>query len=176
MEKWKEINGYEGLYMISNYGNVKSLNYKNHGTEKILTPKKNNKGYFGVELFSNGIGKYFLVHRLVASAFVDNKENLPVVNHIDENKLNNNSENLEWCTYSYNTSYSLNKRKEIRGLKRKSKYNSKVLMKDFDGNVLSVFENISDVKDKLNFNYWSIRQCCMKNRKQAYGYKWEFVE
>ena len=93
-EIWKDVVGYEGLYEVSNFGNVRSLfRYK-----KQLRWDVANNRYATVQLFKNKIGKRLLVHRLVAEAFLPNPRNLPVVNHKDENKLNNNVDNLEWCT------------------------------------------------------------------------------
>lgn len=90
-EIWKNVVGYEGLYEISNLGRVKS----NCNGGRILKWNVSNNGYATVELFKNKKSKRVLVHRLVASAFIDNPNNLPQVNHIDENKLNNHVDNLE---------------------------------------------------------------------------------
>ena len=105
-EKWKSIEGYEGLYEISTMGRVKSIERKvKHRNsyitlrEKILKPGKNIKGYLFVVLCKNGKTKQILVHRLVCKAFLPNPDNLPEVNHKDENPLNNNVENLEFCTH-----------------------------------------------------------------------------
>ena len=114
-ELWKNIKGYEGLYQISNLGNVKSLSRKvqftnSHGTAvritktKILKPGKQGL-YLGVVLRKDGIGKSYYIHRLLAEHFIPNPNNLPEVNHKDENKFNNDLNNLEWCTHQYNSSY-----------------------------------------------------------------------
>ena len=100
MEEWRAVPGYEGLYMVSNIGNVKSL-IKN----KIIKYFINKKGYRLVSLSKNGIIKKFSVHRLVAQAFIPNPDNLPQVNHKDEDKTNNNVDNLEWCDAKYNNNY-----------------------------------------------------------------------
>lgn len=91
-EIWKPINGYEGLYEISNTGRVNSLI-----SGRILKTYPNNKGYLYVRLTKDGQHKAFSVHRLVANAFIPNTERMEQVNHIDGNKQNNYSENLEWC-------------------------------------------------------------------------------
>lgn len=110
IERFKNIEGYEGLYQVSNLGNVKSLNY---GKERILKPIKNGKGYLQVILCKNGKHKMYQVHRLVATVFLPNPNNLPCVNHKDENSLNNCLYNLEWCTYSYNNSYGTKNQRTI---------------------------------------------------------------
>ncbi len=115
-EIWRDIAGYEGLYQVSNLGRVKSLErttkrfngfkvceYKDGN--KILKQSKNYKGYLFVGLCKNGKEKKYKVHRLVAEAFIDNPNNLPQVNHKNENKECNISNNLEWCTNKYNCNY-----------------------------------------------------------------------
>lgn len=107
-EIWKDIEGYEGLYQVSNFGKVKSLNYKRQNKVKILKPSQTGKGAFkGQGYLSLHLkNKQFKVHRLVAEAFIPNKENKPQINHKDGNKLNNNSNNLEWCTNSENQKHA----------------------------------------------------------------------
>lgn len=114
IEEWKDIKGYEGYYQVSNTGKVKSLDRKvKHpkGGDKIVRGKScgeryNRVGYPEVVLFKEGEKKYQLIHRLVALTFVPNEENKPEVNHIDGNKINNNAENLEWCTSSENQQHA----------------------------------------------------------------------
>lgn len=101
-EIWKDIEGYEGIYMISSKGRVKSLKF---GKEKILKNLKNTCGYLFVSLCKNGKFKNYLIHRLVASAFIDNPNNLSQINHKDEDKTNNRIDNLEWCDSSYNINF-----------------------------------------------------------------------
>lgn len=111
-EVWKPIKGFEGLYEISNLGRVKSLpkytdskGYPQLRKEKFLKPGKTGKkrNYLAVVLNN---GKSYKVHRLVAEAFIPNPNNLPLVNHKDENPANNRVDNLEWCTNKYNSQYS----------------------------------------------------------------------
>lgn len=111
-EIWKDIDGFEGLYQVSNFGNVMSLNYGNRGYAKKLTPKFNNSGRLWVELLKGGKRKCMLVHRLVALAFIPNPNNFPQINHKDENPKNNFAFNLEWCTQSYNNHYSIERHPE----------------------------------------------------------------
>ena len=111
-EIWKDIKGYEQLYQISNFGRVRSLNktlknrfsfFKRNGI--ILNPLKLTKGYLGVRLYHQSKGETKRIHRLVAEAFIPNPDNLPCVNHKDENKENNCVDNLEWCSIEYNNNY-----------------------------------------------------------------------
>lgn len=116
MEEYKKINGFDG-YMVSNFGNVKSLErdvirkskfgkeYVYHLNEKILSKKIDSDGYELVNLYRNGKSETLKVHRLVAEAFVDNPNSFPIINHKDCDRKNNMADNLEWCNYSYNNSY-----------------------------------------------------------------------
>lgn len=109
-EIWKDIKNYEGLYKISNMGNVYSCI-----TNKLLKPSKNtHTKHLGVILRKNGKSKRFQIHRLVAEAFIPNPYNLPQVNHINEIQDDNRWFNLEWCTHQYNNKYSSHKLKGKR--------------------------------------------------------------
>lgn len=101
METWKPVVGYEGIYEVSNIGNI-----KNSKTNKILKQPKRS-GYPSVGMAKNKIAKNHRIHRLVAMAFIENPENKRCVNHKDGNKLNNNVENLEWCTHSENNYHAM---------------------------------------------------------------------
>ena len=109
---WKDIPGYEGLYQVSNTGKVRSLNYRGTGQTKILKQNITRYGYKTLALCKNGKDKRYFVHRLVAEAFIPNPNNLPYVNHKDEDKTNNAVWNLEWCTHEYNMNYgTINERR-----------------------------------------------------------------
>lgn len=94
-EEWRDINGYEGLYQVSNFGRVKSFH---RGTTKIIKPQINRKGYLNITMNKNGMQKTFRIHRLVAEMFILNTDCKPQVNHRDGHKLNNHVNNLEWVT------------------------------------------------------------------------------
>ena len=108
-----------GLYQVSSLGRVKSLNYMNTGKEKLKKPTLQKKcimkqgGYYQIQLYKNNKAKNFVVHRLVAEAFIPNPDDLPQVNHKDHNRLNNRVENLEWCTAKYNSNHKRNNRKPL---------------------------------------------------------------
>lgn len=114
-EIWKDIEGYEGLYQISNYGDVKSLDrdvYKSDGViqhrhERIMSKRENSDGYYMAKLTVDKVTKNIAIHRLVAKAFIPNPDNLPEVNHKDCNRKNNHVDNLEWCSHKYNVHYAI---------------------------------------------------------------------
>ena len=116
-EQWKTVRGYEGLYCVSNTGRVVALP-KNSRGERELKPC-NIRGYRNVKLVKNGIYKNHYVHRLVAEAFIENPNQLPEVNHKDENKTNNCVENLEWCDRKYNCNYGNGQQKRLGSVKLK---------------------------------------------------------
>lgn len=106
VEIWKDIQGYDGKYSVSNLGNVRSNCY---GKVRLLKPMLSAgryNGYLMVTLYKDSVGKKVKVHRLVAEAFIPNPNRLPVINHKDEDRTNNRADNLEWCTIAYNTTYN----------------------------------------------------------------------
>lgn len=128
METWKDIDGYEGYYQVSDLGRVKSLPRKdrlgrNHKGRTLKPFSDNNKGYLCVELHKFGVGKTIKIHRLVAIAFIPNPFGKPQVNHGDGNKKNNCADNLEWSTSEENIQHSfdtnLNNRKGERNSQSK---------------------------------------------------------
>ena len=172
-EIWKDIPEYEGLYQVSNLGNVKSLNryVKTCGNatrfveEKILTPTIDNTGYYVVSLWKNNLHTRPHIHRLVIEAFVPNLENKPQVNHIDGNKLNNCVDNLEWCTASENGIHAyktgLNKSKRC------------VYQYDLDGNFIKKWESIKEANNYYKTSH--ISECCKGKRNQTSGYIWRYA-
>ena len=125
-EIWREIRGYGGMYQVSSHGRVRSLDRvverKGRGTlfikGRILTQSDDTHGYMKVNLTKHDKKRTFKVHRLVAIHFLDNPNNLPCVNHKDENKLNNNVDNLEWCTKAYNNSYGTKAKRQSETRKK----------------------------------------------------------
>lgn len=173
MEIWKEIVGYERLYQVSNKGNV-----KNKQRDKCLVPKKNNRGYLGVELRKDKIRKMFLIHRLVAQAFIPNPKDFPNINHKDENPENNSADNLEWCSQSYNVLYSMHR--QGKGSIKKSGITTNSKNKDTHNPIKNmekniIFKNSLQIKQKYGYKQSSILDCCRGKRKTAYSYHWQFV-
>ena len=178
-EVWKDIAGYEGLYQVSNKGNVKSLNWGNRGYSKNLYLKPHCHGYLQVELANKGKKKMFMVHRLVAMAFIDNPLDLPMINHKDENKENNCVDNLEWCDCSYNVRYSLHNRKKVAHRRCFGRVGKNTLKKvaqiSANGSVVRIWNNAREVFLTTGMSDWSISECCRGNRKTAYGYCWQYA-
>ncbi len=174
-EIWKDVENYEGLYQVSNLGRVKSLI-----TNKILKPDIGL--YKVVRLYKNKKGKRVYVHRLVASSFIINSDNKPMVNHIDGNKLNNKIENLEWVTCQENNRHAfdtgLNKGSygmlgKTGKLNKKSKV---VLQYDLDGNFIKEWYSLGEIARKLNVSNTNIWACCKGKRKKSKGYIWKYKE
>ena len=177
-ETWKPVKGYEGLYEVSDLGRVKKskllcLNqYILFWTEeKILKPRKNNRGYLRIALTKNKSHKVYLVHRLVAEAFIPNPNNLPMVNHKDENPLNNISKNLEWCDSKYDNNYGT---KKIRASKAMTngKLSKPVLQYTLDGKLVKEWVSIKEAS-RDGFDDSSITLCCKGKYKQHKGYIWK---
>lgn len=163
---WKDIKDYEGLYQINNYGEIKSLhNYRGKGN--ILTPIIK-RGYYEIGLRKNGIRKWHLVHRLVANAFIPNSNNLPQINHKDENKLNNDINNLEWCTVKYNNCYG----SRLKRVSNTNKLKKKVIQFDLKGNKLNVFNSIKEASRQTKTDSTDISKCINNKRKTANNFVW----
>lgn len=181
-EVWKPIPNYEE-YEISNLGRVKRLPYdknvcnggKQHCAEKILKPQKRKRGYQAVILSKNNNVKSFLIHRLVATAFIPNPYSLPQVNHKDENPSNNCVENLEWCTQKYNSNYGTSK------YRISSKLKNGVLSKiveqyDKKGNFIQEFPSPMEASRVLDIKVSGIVSCCNSNKKYSHcgGFQWKY--
>ena len=117
MEIWKDIEGYEGYYQISNEGRVKSLNYNKTGKEKTLCSVLDKYGYYTIGLHKEGNCKRYLVHRLVAEAFIPNEYNKPCIDHINTVRTDNRVENLKWTTVIENNNNPLTKIKMSKAQK-----------------------------------------------------------
>lgn len=199
MEEWKNIKGTEGLYQISTLGRVKSLR-KNIILKPSIVAKRNNKqGYQIVHIKY----KQYYIHRLVAEAFIPNTKNLPQVNHIDGNKLNNNVKNLEWVTAKENIKHAyktglmgkdISEKKRTWGKFLGKKYGNKntifkekwfkekykdvtcrdVIQMNKDGKVLKIWKIISLASKKLKIDKANITSCCRGRRLSAGGYVWKY--
>lgn len=183
MEQWKDIEGYENKYQISNKGNVKSL-IDNTGNrrELIRKPRIGNSGYYYVNLFIGNKSKSKKIHRLVAEHFVDNPYNKPCVNHIDGNKLNNSADNLEWVTSSENSKHAVERGLKImpRGVKNymfnrhgdNNPHSVSVLQCDLSGNVIKEWVNMKVAGEQTGILPQGISKCCRGVRRTVGGYIW----
>lgn len=181
MEIWRDIKGYEGLYQVSNYGRVKSLNYKRTNKEKNMVLTKLNSGHLEVRFCKEGIVRHFFIHRLVAEAFIPNPNNYGVVHHIDHNPQNNVVENLEWMSEEEHKKihHSSNGGNAGRSCKTVYQYT-------LDGKLVAVWKSASEAARQLGFQESQISNCCNGgffykkkkkwiNIKQHKGYIWSYV-
>lgn len=160
VETFVEIEGFEN-YEVSILGKVRNIK-----TGKILKPSLWNNGYLMHRLYKNNKQKRLYLHRILATAFIDNPEGKPCVNHIDENKLNNDLNNLEWCTVKENN---------VHGTRMKriaEKLSQKVIQLDLNDNVLKIFESMRQAKRETGVSTGNISSCCRGRTKSAGGFKW----
>ena len=170
-EIWKDIKGYEGLYQVSNLGRVKSLSRKRIDRnqilpERILKPIFNEKrGYYQIYLRKNNISRTFKPHRLVAEAFIPNPDNLPEVNHKDENKVNNCVDNLEWCNRNYNMNYGTKNKRIAKALSKP--------VKCVETDI--IYRSVHEVSRQTKIDATSISRACRGKQQIAGGYHWKYV-
>ena len=183
MEEWRDIEGFEGYYQISNMGRVKSLERTVRNSrgyrivaERILKPQSNSKGYLYVNLYKDGKMKRCRVNRLVAQAFLPNPDNLPEVNHKDEDKQNNCMDNLEWCSHSYNNSYNGRAKK----IGEKNTNNPKISKPVFSVNKVSglivEFPSLIEAERQTGISNSSICKCLKGKRNSAGGCVWFYAD
>ena len=168
MEIWKDIEGLNGEYQISNKGNIKH-------NKKILKSHNDKNGYLIINLYYNKKFHCFKIHRLVAQAFVPNPNSLPQVNHIDCNKQNNCVENLEWCSLQDNISHAVK-----NGLLKNRDYSArykKVNQYDLNGNFIKTWNSIKEAGIVLGICPSTITKVCKKKMhfKTYKGFKWDYA-
>lgn len=175
-EIWKDIEGYENLYQVSNLGRVKSLgngNARNPNFQKERIMKaRDNKGYLQVGLSKDGKKKRYQIHRLVAIAFIQNPNNLPQVNHISEDKTNNRVDNLEWCSAKYNINYGTRNKRMSESLTNNPKRSKKVICVQTG----VIYPSVRQVERELGFNQSNISSVCAGIYKTAYGFNWKYID
>ena len=176
-EKWKEIPGYEGHYMCSTYGRVKSIDrivkskngINQYRKGRILYQEKTKHGYLIIRLVKDGIRRGGGVHRFVAKTFIDNPKNKPEVNHINEVKYDNRVENLEWMTSSENTNHGFG---FMNGRKKVSK---SVNQYTLEGDFIKKWDSIAEIRRSLKCGS-HISACCKGNKKQFKGFIWKYAK
>lgn len=154
----RDVKGYEGLYAVTSCGKVWS--YK---SKRFLTPYTDGRGYLQVKLFKDNEEKQYKIHRLIAMAYIPNPENLPQINHKDENKTNNCLQNLEWCNAKYNNNYGT----------RIEKIKKPIFQYDLDGNFVREWPSATDVGKEV---IKGINNCLRGRAKSAYGSIWKYKE
>lgn len=172
MEIWKQYNDY---FEVSNKGNVRKYDFVYYHTNRwgaiqkktmnggIIEPYDDGKGY--LRFYSQG--KRYYVHKLVAELFIPNPDNLPVVNHRDENTQNNVVENLEWCTKEYNDKYGTARERAVNKMKKK------VYQYTLDNELVRIWESVKECKEN-GFSESCISLCCNGKLKTHKGYKWSY--
>lgn len=153
-EVWKDINGYEGLYQVSNCGRVRSLKY---GKQRLLKQAISKDGYLYVVLYKDRTNKHHYVHRLVATEFCLGANEFRDINHLDKDRANNYYKNLEWCSHQHNTRYSLCK---------------KVRCIELD----ITFDSLDEAAEYVNGSKGNISSCALGKRQTCKGYHWEYVD
>ena len=172
---------YEGLYKVSNLGRILSLNYKNTGKPDLMTPVEIPNGYLQVGLSKNKKTKTCYVHRLIAETFLPNPENLPEVNHKDEDKTNNfvflnedgsadkEKSNLEWCDRKYNNNYGTRTERFIKTMSKK------VLQFSKTGEFIREWESTREC-GRNGFDQGAVARCCRGERKSHKGFRFMFAD
>lgn len=174
METWKDIEGYEEKYQISDIGRI-----KNKINNRFLKPRVGTYGYYKVNLYKNKKVKTIEIHRLVAESFIENSESKNEVNHIDGNKLNNNITNLEWVTHKENIGHAWKTKlfEPVRKASRrygKNNPNAKKVYQIKNNIIIGVFNTIKEASAKTNTNQTNIGKCCHNKRNTANGFEWRF--
>lgn len=174
-ELWCPIKETEGCYEISNLGRVKSIQRKGTiNNDKIIKPLLKKDNYYQVNLKFHGKSIWRRINRLVAQAFIPNPNNLPCVNHKDENKLNDSVSNLEWCSYSYNINYGTANNKRAKALGKKV---NKIDI--ITNTILKTYDTISEAsRDNKKCYISNIIKCCNHEYgfKTCGGFKWEYYK
>ena len=188
-EEWKDIELYENLYQVSNYGRIKSLSLRNRQCfikrEKILSQSKDKDGYLSVRLSRNNKQKQYRVHQLVGKYFVDNPDDKPIFNHLEpvtRDYCNNHYTNLKPSTYSENIKYAYElgtkpKKNQFKGMQgSKSPFSKKVNQYDLNGVFIKTWDSMMDVERELGYNHSLISACCgHKRRMKTYkGFIWKY--
>lgn len=168
-EVWKDIEGYENLYRVSNKGRVYGIKRNN-----ILKPGVV-WGYEQVVLCKNGVCKQMKVHRLVASAFCNKRENADQVNHINENKRDNRAENLEWCTNLENIRHGTGIERHALA-QRNNKHSKAIGQYSIDGVFVKRYPNSHDIQRVTGFDRATIMKCAKGKQKTAYGFLWKYLD
>mgnify|MGYP003571530064 CR=1 FL=1 len=172
MEIWKDIDGFNGVYRVSNEGRV----YSNL-SGKILKQLPRRHGYLSVWLYGNGgicgrNGKAYSVHRLVADAFCEKSEGANEVNHINENKMDNRAENLEWCTHRENSRHGTRGKRISEGNTNGKRAKPVYAYDKVTGECVKSYPSMGEIKRTTSYSVGNISSVIAGKKKTAYGYVW----
>lgn len=184
-EIWKDIKGYNGVYQVSNLGNVRRIKLKEYNSteyiiDRNIKPTDNGNGYKIVGLSKDNKRKNYYIHRLVAIAFIKNPNMYKEINHKDNQKSNNNVNNLEWCDRGYNVRYSYLKGshqapKSMLGKKGKEHPISvSVKQYDLNNNFIKEYESANIASEETGICYSSIKKCRAGKQKKAGNFIWTY--
>lgn len=176
MEKeiWKDAVGFEGVYMVSNFGRVISLNYRHTGAPNFITPVRHPSGYLTIKRTAKG--NTIAIHRLVAEAFIPNPSKLKYINHINEDKADNRACNLEWCTCRYNNTYGTRLAKMIatrKGRNMKTHF-GEIAQMSTSGELIAIYPSTVIASIATGIDRSCINKCALGRQKSAGGYKWSY--
>ena len=179
-EVWKPVKGYEGIYEVSDLGRVRSLprmltdsKGRRHPVPMKILRAHNRKGYVGYRLCNGSAIVEFSAHRLVAMAFIPNPDNLPIVNHRDENPKNNQVSNLEWCDISYNTRYGTG----VERAQANHVYHRKAVEQlTKDGQQVATSKGVKEASRATGADASVIVRVCKGRHETAGGYRWRYIE
>lgn len=186
-EIWKDVDGYDGRYSISTHGRVMS-NYRHHNgllleTKILIKLQSNSRGYYCNRLYDDkSKARGHTIHRLVATAFIPNPDNLPCINHLDGDKKNNMVDNLEWCSYSRNNQHAydlgLKKASNTEKFGINSKWSKPIIQLTKDGVYVREYDSLATLEKKTGF--WKSYVCrCANFQKHcvtANGYRWIYKD
>lgn len=177
-EIWRDVVGYEGLYKVSNKGRVLSIGRRVgncHLSAKLMRFVTNPSGYYMVVLGKDGISKGYVVHRLVAQAFIPNPDNKMIVDHIDTNRKNNNLDNLRWCTPQENS----NNRTTIKKLKKKKAFRNpnsiQILRVALSDASIRVYASLVEAIKENPMDYATLKKCLSGGNLPYKGYRWYYL-
>ena len=174
-EIWKDIEGYDGKYQISDLGRIRSFACDEKG--KLLSVRANKQGYFYTSIYGFGTVKSFKIHRLVAKAFIPNPNNYPCIDHIDRDKSNNRATNLRWCTLSDNqhNENTIRYRQEHSPKGSKNVRSQAVEQRTLDNKLIKVYGSINEAARETGLHSTTIRTRCYMIDNTWGGYRWSFA-
>lgn len=179
-ERWKPIEGYEGLYEVSDWGRVRSVERIDcrgqRRKPKIRKTFKDKWGYMQVLLSKDGVKEHKKIHRLVVEAFIENPNNYPCVNHKTECKCFNHISSLEWCDGYYNHNYGTIGSRISDSQKNRRDCSKPVIQLDMDGNVIQWFPSAKEAERQTCVNSGGIIQVCKGRYRQLNGFRWMYAK